>query len=149
MNTQNYTTTFTVDQSPKEAFEAINNPRGWWSEEIQGPKDNLNAEFKYHYRDVHSATFRITEFVPEQKVVWHVLDNYFNFVQDQAEWKGTDVVFEMTKKGGKTEVRFTHVGLATGFECYDVCSNAWGGYVGGSLKSLIATGKGKPDTRES
>ena len=149
MKAQDYTTTFTVDQSPKEAFEAINDPRGWWSEEIQGPTDKLNAEFKYHYRDVHRTTFRITEFVPGEKVVWHVLDNYFNFIQDQTEWKGTDVVFEITKKGGKTEVRFTHVGLVPAYECYDVCSNAWGGYIGGSLQSLIATGKGKPNTKES
>ena len=148
-NAKNYTTTFTVDQSPSEAFEAINNPRGWWSEEMQGPTNKLNAEFKYHYRDVHRTTFRITEFVPEERVVWHVIDNYFNFIQDQTEWKGTDVVFEITKKGGKTEVRFTHVGLVTAYECYDVCSNAWGGYIGGSLKSLIATGKGKPNTKES
>ena len=149
MKAQDYTTTFTVDQSPKEAFEAINNPRGWWSEEIQGPTDTLNAEFKYHYRDVHRAAFRITEFVPEKKVVWHVLDNYFNFIQDQREWKGTDVVFEVTKKGGKTEVRFTHVGLVPAYECYNLCSNAWGGYIGDSLKSLIASGKGKPNTKES
>lgn len=149
MKAQDYTTTFTVDQSPKEAFEAINNPRGWWSEEIQGPTDKLNAEFKYHYRDVHRAAFRITEFVPEKKVVWHVLDNYFNFIQDQREWKGTDVVFEVTKKGGKTEVRFTHVGLVPAYECYNVCSDAWGGYIGDSLKSLIAAGKGKPNTKES
>jgi hypothetical protein len=149
MNAPNYATTLAVDQSPKDAFEAINNPRGWWSEDIQGPTDALNAEFTYHYRHVHRATFRITEFIPEQKVVWHVLDNYFNFVQDHAEWKGTDVVFEITKKGGKTEVRFTHVGLVPAFECYDVCSNAWGGDIAGSLKSLIATGKGKPNTKES
>jgi hypothetical protein len=149
MKAQDYTTTFTVNQSPKEAFEAINNPRGWWSEEIQGPTDKLNAEFKYYYRDVHRAAFRITEFVPEKKVVWHVLDNYFNFIQDQREWKGTDVVFEVTKKGGKTEVRFTHVGLVPAYECYNLCSNAWGGYIGDSLKSLIASGKGKPNTKES
>lgn len=149
MNAHNYTTTFTVDQSPKEAFEAINDPRAWWSEEIQGPTDKLNAEFKYHYREVHRTTFRITEFVPGEKVVWHVLDNYFNFIQDQTEWKGTDVVFEITKKDGKTEVRFTHVGMVPAYECYDVCSNAWGEYIGGSLKSLIATGKGKPNTKES
>ncbi|MBC7809812.1 MAG: SRPBCC domain-containing protein, partial [Burkholderiales bacterium] len=74
----NYTTTFTVNQTPKEAFDAINNVRGWWSQEIDGDTDKLGAEFNYHYLDVHRATFRITEFVPNKKVVWHVLDNYFN-----------------------------------------------------------------------
>jgi hypothetical protein len=36
MSNQNYTATISVDQSPKEAFEAIRNVRGWWSEEIEG-----------------------------------------------------------------------------------------------------------------
>jgi hypothetical protein len=145
---QNYTTTFTVDQTPEEAFAAINNVRGWWSQAIEGNTDKLGAEFKYHYQDVHRCTFKITEFVPGKKVVWHVLDNYFNFVKDKNEWIGTDVVFEIVKKGDKTEVHFTHVGLVPVYECYDVCSNAWSSYITGSLRNLITTGKGQPNPIE-
>src|SRR5258708_31615894 len=72
---QNYTTTFTVHQTPEEAFAAISNVRGWWSQAIEGDTDSLGAEFKYHYQDVHRCTLQITEFVPGKKVVWHVLDN--------------------------------------------------------------------------
>lgn len=146
--TQNYTVTFLVDNTPQEAFDAINNPRGWWSQAIEGNTDQLGAEFKYHYQDLHRASFKITEFVPVQKVVWHVLDNYFNFVKDKTEWIGTDVVFELTAKGDKTEVRFTHVGLVPAYECFDVCSNAWGTYVTRSLRDLITTGKGQPNPLE-
>lgn len=145
---QHYTTTFTVDQTPEEAFAAINNVRGWWSQAIEGDTDRLGAEFKYHYQDVHRATFKITEFVPNQKVVWHVLDNYFNFVQDKSEWTGTDVVFEIARRGDKTEVHFTHVGLVPAYECYEVCSNAWGSYITSSLRNLIAQGKGQPNPIE-
>ena len=35
MSNQNYTATISVEQSPKEALEAIRNVRGWWSEEIK------------------------------------------------------------------------------------------------------------------
>ena len=47
---------------------------------------------------------------------------------------------------GATDVRFTHVGLVPDYECFDICSNAWGMYVGDSLRSLITTGEGKPSS---
>lgn len=145
----NYSVTFTVDNTPKQVFDAINNPRGWWSEAIEGDTNKLGAEFNYHYQDVHRASFKITEFVPDQRVVWHVVDNYFNFTKDKNEWIGTDVVFEIVPKGSQTEVRFTHVGLVPDYECYDVCANAWGSYITGSLRSLITTGKGQPNPIEA
>jgi hypothetical protein len=86
--------------------------------------------------------------VPGKRVVWQVLDSYLSFVDDKTEWNGTRVVFEITRKGGKTEVRFTHVGLAAEDECFDKCSNAWGMYINGSLRGLIVTGKGEPNRRE-
>jgi hypothetical protein len=146
---QHYSTSFMVNQSPEEAFAAINNVRGWWSQAIEGDTDKPDAEFKYHYQDVHRATFKITEFIPGKKVVWHVLDNYFNFTQDKTEWTGTDIVFEIARKGDKTEVHFTHIGLVPEYECYDVCSNAWGSYITSSLYNLITTGKGQPNPIEA
>lgn len=145
---QHYSTSFTVSLSPEEAFAAINNVKGWWSEQIEGDTDKLGAEFNYHYKDVHRASFKITEFVPAQKVVWHVVDNYFNFIQDQSEWIGTDIVFEIKKKGDQTEVHFTHIGLVPAYECYEVCSSAWGSYVTHSLHNLITTGQGQPNPIE-
>jgi activator of Hsp90 ATPase-like protein len=148
MTNQNFTIAFSVDQTPEEVFKAINNVRGWWSEEIEGTTDKLGAEFTYHYEDVHRCKMKITEFVPGKKVVWLVLDNYFNFTEDKTEWKGTKVLFEVSKKDAKTQLRFTHEGLVPEYECFNVCSNAWGSYINGSLQSLIETGKGRPNQKE-
>jgi hypothetical protein len=148
MKTQDYTTTFEIDQSPEEVFAAINNVRGWWSEEIEGDTDRLGAEFRFHHKDLHRSTQKITEFVLGKKVVWHVVHGQINFVNDRTEWNGTDVVFEIARKGGKTELRFTHLGLVPTIECYGRCSGAWGFYVGESLRNLIATGKGDPARKE-
>jgi len=149
MNDRNYTTNFTVDQTPEEVFNAINNVRGWWSEEIEGSTDKLGEEFKYHFKDVHRCTMKITELVPNEKVVWLVLDNYFSFTKDKNEWKGTKITFEISKKGDKTEVHFTHVGLVPEYECYNACSDGWSTYINGSLRDLITTGKGKPNVGDA
>jgi uncharacterized protein YndB with AHSA1/START domain len=149
MTTKDYTASFTVDQSPEEVFNAINNVRGWWSGEIDGRTDKLGAQFTYRYEDVHRSTQRITELVPGKKVVWHVLDAKLNFAKDKSEWNGTDIVFEIARKANKTELRFTHVGLVPAIECYGKCSGAWGFYIKDSLRSLITTGKGDRNQKES
>jgi len=90
----------------------------------------------------------VVELVPDKKVVWFVKDNDFNFVNDKTEWKGTKIVFEISKTGDRTQLIFTHHGLVPGYECYDICKDAWSSYIQGSLKNLITTGKGQPNAKE-
>jgi hypothetical protein len=148
MSTSDFSTTLLVDQTPNEVFHAINNVRGWWSEEIEGGTEKLHDEFTYHYQDVHRCTMKLIEVVPDKKVVWLVKDNYFNFTKDKSEWKGTKISFEISKKDNKTQIRFTHQGLVPEYECYDICYNAWTQYIQKSLSSLITTGKGQPNPKE-
>ena len=67
MTTSNFTTTLQVDQSPNKVFNAINNVKGWWSEEVEGSTDKLNDEFIYHYEDVHRCKIKLIEVVPDKK----------------------------------------------------------------------------------
>ena len=148
MTTSDFTTTLLVDQTPKEAFDAINNVRGWWSENIDGGTDKLNDEFIYHYKDIHYCKIKLIELAPNQKVVWLVLDNYFKFTKDKNEWKGTKPIFDISKKDNQTQIRFTHEGLVPQYECYEICREAWTNYITDSLCNLITTGKGQPNSKE-
>ena len=148
MKDQNFTTTLLVDQSPEEVFNAITNVRGWWSEDVEGGTNKLNDEFLYYYKDVHISKMRIVELAPGKKVVWSVLENYFSFTSDKSEWTGTKVIFEISRKDNKTQLRFTHLGLVPEYECYNICLEGWGNYINKSLSSLITTGKGEPNPTE-
>lgn len=148
-NEKNFTAAITVDQTPEEAFDAINNVRGWWQEDIEGTTDKLGGTFKFHYKDIHYSTHAITEFTPGKRVVWHVLNSKLNFVNDKEEWDNTDIVFDITKKWNKTEVCFTHIGLVPSVECYNGCVEGWSFFIKNSLRNLITKGQGKPIQKES
>jgi hypothetical protein len=143
-----FTAAFCVDQAPGEVFQAINNVRGWWSEDIEGGTDQAGDEFTYRYQDAHRCRIKVTEAVAGERVTWRVLDNYFDFTQDKAEWKDTEIRFEIAARDSKTEIRFTHIGLVPEYECFDICSNSWGFYLYTSLRALIRTGRGLPNRKE-
>ena len=145
MSATNFSTTLITDHSPSEVFNAITNVRGWWSEEIEGNTAKLNDVFKYHYEDIHRCKVKLTEVIPNQKIVWLVEENYFKFTKDEKEWTGTKPTFEITEMDGKTELRFTHFGLVPDYECFDICRDSWTNYIQNSLRKLITTGKGEPN----
>lgn len=144
MNKKDFTTVFSVTQTPEAVFNAINNVCGWWSGEINGATDEPGAEFTYYVAGAHFSKQKITEFIPGKKVVWHVVDATLSFVKDKNEWKDTNIVFEISREGDKTEVRFTHLGLVPAYECYGDCSTAWDILVNRNLRNLITTGKVQP-----
>ncbi|MES2734422.1 MAG: SRPBCC domain-containing protein [Bacteroidota bacterium] len=146
MTTSDFTTTLLVEQTPKEAFNAINNVRGWWSEEIEGRTEQLNDEFTYHFEDIHTCKMKLIEVVPDKKVVWLVMDNYFKFTKDKSEWIDNKIIFEIAEQDGKTRIRFTQQGLVPAYECFEKCQNAWTQYIQQSLSSLITTAKGQPNS---
>src|SRR5260370_27511442 len=107
MKKQNFTTTISVDQTPQEAFAAINNVRGWWSGEIDGDAAKLGAEFTYRYKDVLRSKQKITELITGKKVVWHVAHSDLSFAKNNSEWNESDILFEISSETRNTEARFT------------------------------------------
>jgi hypothetical protein len=140
-SSEDYTAAFSVNESPKEVYEAINNVRAWWDGQIEGSTDKVGGVFTYRYGDFHRSRQKVTELTPGKKVVWEVIEGGPKFVKDKSEWKGTKVIFEISRKGNKTEVRFTHQGLIPRLECYDSCTDAWGPILRDSLRGFIVTGK--------
>lgn len=145
---QSFSTEFTVDQTPQQAYRAITDVRGWWSGDIEGVTDRIDGEFTYRFRDIHRSKQRITELIPDRRVVWRVLDAYLAFTEDPGEWVGSEIVFEIARHDERTTVRFDHIGLTPSIECYEKCSSAWDYYLNSSLKQLIETGVGVPNPSE-
>ena len=148
MANKSYSSTILVNTSAPDAFTAIQNFRGWWSQEIEGNTNKLGETFFYHYKDVHLCKIRLVEREENKKLVYQVLDNEFNFIKDKTEWLNTRLIFELQPLGDKTEITFTHEGLVPEYECYAVCQDAWTSYIQGSLKEFIETGTGKPNGKE-
>lgn len=139
----NFTTTFFVDQTPGEVFNAINNVGAWWQGEIKGDSKKVNDEFEYRMADIHYSKQKVAELIKNERVVWLVTDSNLSSFRNKSEWNGTKILFEIKSINGKTQVRFTHIGLVPEFQCFGDCSGAWEMLVKESLFSLITTGKGK------
>jgi hypothetical protein len=148
MTPQNYHIAISAETTIEKAVAAISNVPGWWADDTQGNSQNLHDHFTVHFGETF-VDFEITEIIPTEKIVWLVTDCNLHWLQDKKEWKGHIIIWEVSASGTSVKIDFTQVGLTPGIECYTDCEKGWNFYVGESLKQLITTGKGKPDTSKS
>jgi hypothetical protein len=143
MKNQDFNCSITANVSAEEAMEAISQVSVWWAKNFTGSAEKLNDEFTVTFGDTF-VSFKVTELVPEAKVVWTATDCYLPWLNDKTEWTGTKVIFELSTENGETTIHFTHQGLLPEVECYDMCVKGWTQYIPGSLLALLKEGVGQP-----
>ena len=142
---QNYHANISARVSTHDAFEKITEVNNWWASNFKGSARKLNDVFTVTFGETF-VNFKITEIVPDKKIVWHVTDCNLHWLKDKKEWNDTKIVFEISQKNDETKIDMTHVGLMPGIECYENCEKGWDFYIKQSLLKLITTGKGLPET---
>ncbi len=78
----------------------------------------------------------------DKKIVWLVTDCNLHWIKDKKEWKNTETIWTLTRKGGKTQIDFAHKGLTPDSECYESCKPGWTHHLEDSLVKLIDEGRG-------
>ncbi|HLZ86305.1 MAG TPA: SRPBCC domain-containing protein [Puia sp.] len=144
MQPQNYHCTITAPITAAEAFEKISRVGDWWAVNFKGNAKNLYDRFTVHFARTTWSIMEIVEVVPDQRIVWKVVDCYLPIFQDPYLWKNNHIAWEISTEGAQTRVTMTHIGLVPGVECYEDCRKGWNFYIGESLLGLLIAGKGLP-----
>jgi len=141
MTNKSYAATIEVAQLPKEVFNAINDVTKWWSKDFEGNSTKLNDEFIINHPNQHYSKQKLVEVIPGKKVVWLVTESKLNWItNNKEEWTNTKMIFEISTKGDKTVLHFTHEGLVREKECYAMCEKGWDIIIKDWLFHLITVG---------
>jgi Activator of Hsp90 ATPase homolog 1-like protein. len=143
MENKNFHTTIKVKDSAEGALKKINQVNKWWAKNVKGKTEKLNDKFTVDFGTTY-VDFKISELMPDKKVVWKITDCNLGWIKNKKEWNGTEVIFEISEKTNVTQIDFTHVGLVPSCECYEDCKIGWTEHVTESLVKFINEGKGMP-----
>lgn len=148
MQMKDFSTHIKTTKSAQEIYLAITDVPAWWTEDFQGSAKRLNDVFTVTFGDTF-ITVKVVEMIAFSRVGWQVIDCHKHFLRDKKEWVGTKICFELIdSENGYADVTFTHFGLVSPLECYQVCVAGWNKYLHGSLDKLIHDGIGMSDVKE-
>jgi activator of Hsp90 ATPase-like protein len=141
MENKSFTATIAVAQAPEIVFNHINDVSKWWSKDFEGSSAKLNDKFVICHPGAHYSKQQLIEVVPNKKVVWLVTESKLAWLEkNKHEWTNTKMIFELTAKGDKTVLHFTHEGLVPEMECYERCNQGWNRVIKEWLLNFITTG---------
>lgn len=145
MKNQDYTVTIELLKPSSEVFRAITlDVAKWWGgNDLEGNTTKPNDEFIIDHPGAHYSKQKLIEVIPDTRLVWHVTDSKLDWLKNnQHEWTGTKMIFDIIDKGDKTILHFSHSGLTPDLECYERVSLGWDTVIKEWLFDFITTGKG-------
>ncbi|HXB40026.1 MAG TPA: SRPBCC domain-containing protein [Bacteroidia bacterium] len=144
---KDFSINFTVKATAKESMKGISQVKQWWAKKYKGKAAKLNDKFSVYFGGPKDTfvDFKISEVIPEKKVVWLVTDCNLHWIDDKKEWKKNEIIWNLTEKNGKTKIDFVHKGMTPQSECYESCKPGWTHHIKDSLIKLIENGKGFPE----
>ena len=131
-----------ISQPPKKIFECLLQVSKWWSKDFAGNSATIGDEFVIHHPGAHYSKQRLTEFIPDRRIVWLVTESKLDWLtHNKSEWTNTQMIFELESADNGTVLRFTHEGLVPDIECYERCREGWTTVILERLYNFIMTGK--------
>jgi len=144
MTTHDYTCSIQASVSTAEAYDKIARVSEWWAKNFKGSARNLGDTFTVRFGETF-VDFKISDAIPNRRIVWHVANCHLPWLKDKTEWNGTEAIWEISANNGMTTIKFTHHGLTPDVECFSACEKGWNGHIQNSLLKLLMEGKGFPE----
>lgn len=138
----------TINATPEKVYQAITQENGlkeWWTTTCTA-ENKVGGEAIFHFGNIFN-TMKIVQLMPHKIVQWECINQYdpSAHLKKHDEWIGTTLTFQLKQNNsGGTDLDFTHEGLTSDLECYNVCFSAWSHFLKKSLKNYVETGKGQP-----
>ena len=108
--TTKYAVTIRVEKPRSWIFyHLLNNVDKFWPEDFKGQSAQLNDEFEFSSGGNHYSKNKVHELVPDSKLVWLVTESIRK--DDNFDWSGTKMIFELAEEGQNTLLTFTYDGL--------------------------------------
>lgn len=124
-----------IKADPARVYQALTSAEGiseWWSR-AEGDFE-AGGEFKVHIDGTVMALLVLQQ--NPSKIAWQC-------VEVPAEWRDTQILFELDPRGEQVVVRFRHEMWSEETDAFAHCSTKWAAYLL-SLKGLLEEGKGRP-----
>jgi len=131
--------TTTIKAPPEKIMEALmqeEHIQKWWTNEAKV----IDGKGVFGFSDHGDTEARFDMERHDNKVVWKCTKSS---MAGTNAWEGTTVTFVLTPEANSTRLDFLQSGYRES-PCYQVCNDAWGFFVGTSLKQYLETGKGSP-----
>ena len=113
-----------IKSTPEKIYEAITTEKGiasWWSVH-NNARPQTGSVYRISFGGDYYKEIKITELVPNKKVVWEVLEAH-------PEWLNTKVSFEISREKDTAELRFNHSGWKDYTDMFAQCNHHWGVYL--------------------
>jgi len=141
---KDYSRSFSTSVSPQDVFKKISRVSQWWAVDFEGKSEKLDDVFTVRFKNGDMYKIKISEIIPNKKIIWDVIDAYQGWHDNHTEWVGTKIVWEVFHQNNGTEVKLTHIGLVPEFECFEKCSMGWDYLMENSLQKLLKDNQGMP-----